>query len=105
MSKMLMIYRKPADPAAFDNHYFFFKHVPLAKQLPGLLKYQVSRGPIVARMAGDAPYMVATLHFDSMAAMRAAFATEVGKACAADRRLFAPDDADATMLLFDEEAI
>ena len=104
MSKMLMIYRKPADPAAFDRHYFS-THVPLAKQLPGLRKYEVSRGPIVSRMRGDAPYMVATLHFDSTAAMRDAFATEVGKACAADRRLFAPDDEDATMLLFDEEVL
>ena len=104
MSKMLVIYRKPADPAAFDNHYFA-THVPLAKQLPGLRNYRVSRGPIVGRMTPEAPYMIATLHFDSMAAMQAAFATEVGKACAADRRVFAPDDADATMLLFDEEAL
>jgi len=104
MSKMLVIYRKPADPAAFDNHYFS-THVPLAKQLPGLRNYQVSRGPIAGRMTTDAPYMIATLHFDSVAAIRAAFATEAGKACAADRRLFAPDDADLTMLLFDEEAL
>jgi uncharacterized protein (TIGR02118 family) len=104
MTKMLVIYRKPADPAAFDSHYFS-THVPLAKQLPGLREYQVSRGPIVARTTGDAPYMIATLHFDSMAAMQAAFATEAGKACAADCRLFPPDDGDATMLLFDEEAL
>ena len=101
---MLVIYRKPADPAAFDRHYFS-THAPLAKQLPGLRKYQVSRGPIVARMTAEAPYMIATLHFDSMTAIQAAFATEAGKACAADRRLFAPDDADLTMLLFDEEAL
>ena len=104
MSRMVTIYRKPADPAAFDEHYFSV-HVPLAKQLPGLRKYDVSRGPIVGRMTGEAPYMIATLHFDSMAALREAFATETGKACAADRRVFAPNDEDSTMLLFDEETL
>jgi uncharacterized protein (TIGR02118 family) len=104
MTKMVTIYRKPADPGAFDSHYFA-THVPLAKQLPGLRKYEVSRGQITGRMPGDSPYMVATLHFDSMDAMKAAFASEVGKACGADRRLFAPNDEDSTMLLFDEETV
>jgi uncharacterized protein (TIGR02118 family) len=104
MSKAIFIYRKPADPAAFEQHYFN-THVPLAKALPGLGKYQVSRGPIAGRMTGEAPHMIAILHFDTMAAMQVAFSSEIGQACAADRRLFAPDDADSTMLLFDEEAL
>jgi hypothetical protein len=36
--------------------------------------------------------------------MRAAFASEIGKACAVDRRKYAPDDR-VTMLLFDSEAM
>jgi uncharacterized protein (TIGR02118 family) len=104
MAKMVVIYRKPADPEKFDAHYFDV-HVPLAKTLPGLRKYEVSRGDIIGRFADGAPYMVAMLHFNSMDAIRAAFASEIGKACAADRRLFAPDDADAAMLLFDDEAL
>jgi uncharacterized protein (TIGR02118 family) len=104
MAKMLVIYRKPADPAAFDKHYFDV-HVPLAKRLPGLRRYEASKGPITLLSPGNTPYFVAALHFDSVAAIREAFASEAGKACAADRRVFAPNDDDCTMLLFDETAL
>ena len=97
---MVVIYREPADIAAFDAHYFGI-HVPLAKQLPGLRRYEVSRGPIVSPTGGPPWHLVATLHFDDLAAIKAAFATSPGQACAADRRQFAPDDADVVMLLFD----
>ena len=30
---------------AFDKHYFE-AHVPIAKKIPGLRKYEVSRGPV-----------------------------------------------------------
>lgn len=103
MAKMLVIYKTPADPAAFDRHYFDI-HLPLAKQLPGLRRYDVSKRPIVSLLQGEAPYIVATLYFDSLEAIRAAFASEVGKACAIDRRKYAPDQ-DVTMLLFDSEAM
>ncbi|MFD2054645.1 EthD family reductase [Mesorhizobium calcicola] len=103
MAKMLVIYKTPADPAAFDRHYLDI-HVPLAKQLPGLHRYEVSRRPIVNVLQGEVPYIVATLYFDSLEAIGAAFASEAGKACAADRRTFAADD-DVTMLLFDAEPL
>ncbi len=104
MARMVVIYKKPKDPAAFDRHYFEV-HVPLAKQLAGLQQYSVSRGPI-ATPAGGLPYhMVATLRFDSLAAIRAAFATPEGSACAADRRVLAPNDEDVIMLLFDDRDV
>ena len=34
MARMTVIYRTPADAAAFDKHYFE-THVPLAKKIPG----------------------------------------------------------------------
>jgi uncharacterized protein (TIGR02118 family) len=104
MSRMVVIYNTPADPEAFDRHYFS-THVPLAKQLPGLTRYELSKGPIVGRMTGAAPYMIATLHFASMPQMQQAFASEIGKACAADRRLFAPRDEDSVMFLFEEQTV
>lgn len=104
MARMVVIYRTPDDPAAFDAHYVNV-HIPLAKQLPGLRKYEVSRGD-VRSLAGDpAPYLVGTLHFDDIAAIRGAFATEVGKACAADRRLLAPNDGDVQMYLFESAEV
>jgi uncharacterized protein (TIGR02118 family) len=102
MARMLVIYKKPKDTAAFDKHYFGV-HVPMAKQLPGLKRYEVSKGPIVAMASATAPYLVATLHFDSLAAIKEAFATECGRACAADRRILAPDDKDVQMFLFDDQ--
>ena len=101
---MVVIYKQPADAPAFDAHYFGV-HVPLAKQLPGLRKYEVSRGPIISLTGGPSWHLVARLHFDDLAAIKAAFATSVGQECAADRRNLAPDDADLTMLLFDAEDV
>jgi uncharacterized protein (TIGR02118 family) len=49
--------------------------------------------------------MVATLYFDTMEDIKVAFSSDIGKACAEDRRLFAPGDEDSTMLIFDEEEI
>ncbi|MDH7796242.1 MULTISPECIES: EthD family reductase [unclassified Beijerinckia] len=104
MAKMLVIYNKPADPAAFEKHYFDV-HVPLAKRLPGLRRYETSTGAIVRPGASDTPHFVATLYFDSVAAIREAFASETGKACAADRVRFAPNDGDYLMLLFDDQSV
>ena len=104
MGKMLVIYKKPTDPVSFDEHYFGV-HVPLAKRLPGLRRYEVSKGPVKLFTPGDTPYLVATLYFDSVADIRKAFASEAGKACGADRRVFAPNDDDCAMLLYDETAL
>ena len=55
--RMVVIYRTPRDPAAFDAHYFNV-HIPLARKLPGLRSYEVSKRPI-ATPAGDAePYLI-----------------------------------------------
>ncbi len=100
MGRMLVIYRTPNDPAAFDDHYANV-HVPLAKRLPGLLRYEVSHRPIATPAGDPEPYLIATLDFESFTAMRAAFATPEGKACAADRRVLAPNDEDLQMYLFE----
>lgn len=47
MARMLVIYRTPSDPDAFIDHYFNV-HVPMTKQLPGLIRYETSRDPIIA---------------------------------------------------------
>jgi uncharacterized protein (TIGR02118 family) len=103
MARMLVIYRTPKDAAAFDRHYFGI-HVPLAKKLPGLRKYEVSHGPIALLGNAADTYFVATLHFDSLADIRAAFATPEGQACAADRKKFASDE-DVEIFLFDNREI
>jgi uncharacterized protein (TIGR02118 family) len=99
MARMVAIYKTPKDKAAFERHYFG-THVPLAKQLPGLRKYEVSSGPIMAPAGGDC-HFAAILHFDDMAAVRTAFASPVGQQCAADRRNLAADG-DVQILIFED---
>lgn len=104
MARMVVIYRTSKDPAAFDAHYAGV-HVPLAKRLPGLRKYEVSQRPILTPAGDPEPYLVAILHFDDLAAIRHAFATPEGQACAADRRVLARADGDVQMYLFDTEEL
>jgi uncharacterized protein (TIGR02118 family) len=100
MAQMIVIYRTPKNPDAFDRHYFDV-HVPLARQLPGLRKLETNRGPVVSLYgAGDA-HLVATLHFDSLSDLNAAFMSECGRACAADRQQLAPQAHDLEVFLFD----
>ena len=103
MARMLVIYKTPEDPVAFDRQYFDV-HIPLAKKLPGIRRYEVSHGPVTALAGGEA-YLVAILTFDSVAAIKVAFASEAGAACAADRRHFAPDPAQFQMFLFDDQEV
>ncbi len=53
MAKLIALYKKPADSAAFDAHYFA-THIPLAKKVPGLRRYEVSTG-LIASPQGDSP--------------------------------------------------
>lgn len=88
MAKVIAMYRTPADAAAFDR-YYFETHVPLAKSIPGLRAYEITRGTI-ATMNGPSPYyLIATLTFDSLAAIQAALTSAQGQATAADLRNFA----------------
>lgn len=102
MATMMVMYRTPKDPQAFDRHYSEV-HVPMARQLPGLLSYEMSDGPVTTVTGPKDVYMVATLRFPSIQAIREAFASDIGKACAADRHILAPNDSDLVMLIYDEQ--
>jgi len=99
LAKMIVVYQQPRDPEAFDKHYFDV-HVPLAKQLPGLQKYEMSEGAVASIAGGPQPYRVASLYFDDMDAIRTAFASEIGRACAVDRKQLAADE-EVDIYLFD----
>jgi uncharacterized protein (TIGR02118 family) len=102
MAQVIALYKKPADPAAFDAHYQA-THIPLAKTLPGLRSYHISRGPI-GTPAGEAPlHLVAVLEFDSLAAIQAALGSPEGAATAADLGNFAMAGVD--LLMFDTQAV
>jgi uncharacterized protein (TIGR02118 family) len=80
-ARFLAVYETPADPAVFDRHYREV-HIPLLRQLPGLRQYTISRD--VVPLHGEPYYLIAELDWDTMAELRAAFATPAGRATAAD---------------------
>jgi len=95
MARLVVLYKTPKDAAAFDKHYFE-THVPIAKSIPALRKYEVSKGPVASPAGASGYHLVATLYFDDIAAMQNAFASPEGQAAAADVRSFAPGDGDDT---------
>ena len=104
MARMVVIYPTPKNIAEFDRHYFEI-HVPLAKTIPGLRKYEVNDGPIATPIGSAAIHRIGTLYFDDLAAIERAFASPEGQATGADRRLFAPDDSGVQMFLFDNREV
>lgn len=94
MATLVVIYKTPKDPAAFDE-YYFTKHAPLAKRtIPKLRKYEVSQGSVASPAGASGVHLVATLTFDSMADIQAAFASPEGQVAAADVANFADGGAD-----------
>jgi len=104
MARMIAIYKMPDNKVAFDKHYFEV-HIPLAKKLPGLRKYDVSKSPIISTTGNSDTYLIGTLHFDSLEAIKTAFASPQGKDCAADRKILVPDDDQIQIYLFDTEDV
>ena len=102
MAKLIALYKTPSDPGAFDAHYFS-NHVPLAKQISGLRRYEVSTEPLVTPQ-GDSPYhFAAILSFDSMDALRHALASPEAQTAVSDLANFA--QAGVELLIFDTKDV
>lgn len=86
MVRFLVLYNTPEDPAEFDRYYRDV-HIPLAKKLPGLRRYTISRDVAVIR--GETFYLAAELDFDDRAALQRAFESPEGQAAGADVPKFA----------------
>jgi uncharacterized protein (TIGR02118 family) len=102
MAKLLALYKKPADPAAFDA-YYFSRHVPLAKSIKQLRRYEVSEGPIATPAGPAAIHLAAVLTFDSIADIQQGLASPEGQATAADLANFA--SAGVELLFFDSKDV
>ena len=98
MAKLVVLYKTPTDAAAFDR-YYRETHIGMAKKIPGLRHYEISRGPVASPAGSSGVHLVATLTFDSLAAIQAAFASPEGQAAGADVQKFATGGAD--MLMFE----
>ena len=88
MAQILVTYKPPKDPAAFDA-YYLNTHVPIAKKIPGLRRFTLNKGPVATPAGASGIYMVAILEFDDLAAIQNALASPEGRATAADLANFA----------------
>lgn len=98
MTKVLVLLYKRSDLSweAFGR-YWRDAHRPIALRLPGLRRYVENHPPT----AGDPPYGVAELYFDSPAAVQTALASAEGQAVLADLANFV-DIEQASMTLVAE---
>jgi uncharacterized protein (TIGR02118 family) len=89
MTKLIALYRKPADLAEFDKHYFEV-HTPLVKKYPGLRRLEITR--VTGAPIGEAKFhLMCEMYFDNKNAMDAAMASPQGKAVVKDLLSFAAD--------------
>jgi uncharacterized protein (TIGR02118 family) len=102
MADIAVLYKTPKDAAAFDK-YYAETHIPLAKKMPGLRKFQVSRGPVATPAGPSGIHMIATLTFDNMAAVQSAFGSAEGQAAAGDVPKFASGGAE--IMFFDTKDV
>lgn len=89
MVKLVALYKKPADVAAFEKHYAEV-HAPLAKKMPGLKRFELSR-PFGAPGGEPKFHLMAELYFEDKEAMFVSLQSDEGKATAKDVMGFAGD--------------
>ena len=88
MIKLIALYDKPDDEAAFWDHYRSV-HAPLTRQLPGLQDLELLRVTADA-FGGEPPYsLVATMSFPDEATFKAAMRSEENKRLGKDLMSFA----------------
>ena len=88
MIQLTVLYGHPQDPAAFDRHYQE-THAVLAQTIPGLKGFVVSKLATLDPHEPSPYYMVATLYFESMAALQSALQSPEGQKTAGDVPNFA----------------
>ncbi|AQR63454.1 ethD like-protein [Brevundimonas sp. LM2] len=96
MAQLVVTYGTPTDPAAFDAHYRDV-HVPLAREIQGLRRFELSDGPVNTPEGPSGVHSIAILTFDSLADLHAALASPEGQAAAADVGNFATGGASMQM--------
>ncbi|MER3525296.1 MAG: EthD family reductase [Ignavibacteria bacterium] len=100
MTKLVALYRKPADTTEFDKHYFEV-HTPLVQQYPGLRKLEITK--VTGAPIGEAKYyLMCVMSFDNKDALDAALVSKEGKAVARDLMSFA---ADLVTVFIGEDAV
>ena len=80
MVKFMILFRNPADVAAFEDRYNAF--LALVERIPGITRRQVVG--VLASTTGESPYYrVLEIYFDDEAALRGALSSKPGQAAGA----------------------
>jgi uncharacterized protein (TIGR02118 family) len=88
MVKLIVLYGKPEDPSAFDDHYAA-THASLAENVPNLKRFEHGKA-LGSADGSEAPYYyVAELSFDDPQALQAGMSSPEGEAAAGDLANFA----------------
>ena len=88
--KLVVLYTQPADPTAFDEHYFAV-HMPLVAKIPGLDRSETAKFVAAVDGGEQTLYRSATLYFSDTDAMGAAMGSPEGQATSADFAQIAPE--------------
>ena len=87
MKKLIALYKTPADPDAFMQHYRE-THLPLVRGIPGLLRAEPTL--IDRTLAGEqGSYLLVQMEFADEASFKAALRSPENAAAGADVALFA----------------
>lgn len=97
MSKLIALFKQPADPTAFDQAYFN-THLPLIAKVPGLNKTVVTR--FTRTLQGEGFYLMTEMVFDDREALKTGMKSPEMAAAGANLNTFA---AGLTTLMFAEE--
>jgi uncharacterized protein (TIGR02118 family) len=98
MARLMVFYKTPNDTAAFDD-YYAATHVPIAQAMPGLRAYDISSGTVAGPDGPTDNHLIATLHFDTLADIKAALSSPEGQAAVTDLGNFA--DGGVEVMMFD----
>ena len=85
MVKLVALYKKPANIAAFEEH-FSNVHLPLMEKVPGVVKTELTRF-----LAGPPYYMMFEAYFADRDSLNAALASPENRAADKDLLSFAKD--------------
>lgn len=103
MVRLIILWKnEPTDRMAFERHYHEV-HIPLAKKMPGLRRYTISRNGAPVR--GEPYFRVAELDWDDMISFREAVDSEAGKATAADVAFLATFSTNVQSMVFELESV
>ena len=104
MVRFIILWKNtPTDVEAFERHYREV-HIPLAKRMPGLRRYTLSRNPSPVR-GGEPHYRIAELDWDDLGSLQRAFESPAGRATSKDVANLAELSADPQSEIYELEDV